>query len=405
MRKKPAPSSVLSLLSFCLLAAALISLTLLLLLPARRASQLHPFASSAPPFSLDPPALPAPLLNALPGERLAFSTVARTLASRTELLCAGPSCVGQRFFFVDQHRSSSDGILSYLMRTELEVQEVFATVLASDRCDGVLRGGATPWCAHQPRKEGSPPLPPPVVMDVGSNAGFYSLLAASMGARVVAVDPQPHCVQYLRAAAQLSGLAGRGRVLNAFAGGGGEAGGGDAPTPVPLRSGCWGTYPLVDAQQEASTRAEYHALPGGRGAAAVPSLPLPALVRELSALGAPGEGVLLLKMDVEGAEDSLVAALDESGVLGERLVKNFLLELNQRAVSGAYGGSACAQDLPACYERLMQRFLSAGYVPLVARRRNQTWASQAPIASAAQFARGGLGRWHVVDLWLYLPRP
>lgn len=42
-------------------------------------------------------------------------------------------------------------------------------------------------------------------VDSGSNEGFFSLLAASHGCRAVAIDPQPRCVEMLRAAAARNG--------------------------------------------------------------------------------------------------------------------------------------------------------------------------------------------------------
>ena len=42
-----------------------------------------------------------------------------------------------------------------------------------------------------------PRLPSPVVFDVGANVGYYTVLAAEVGARVVAFEPNPGVRQIL----------------------------------------------------------------------------------------------------------------------------------------------------------------------------------------------------------------
>jgi FkbM family methyltransferase len=43
-----------------------------------------------------------------------------------------------------------------------------------------------------------------VVADVGANAGYYGLIAAAHGHRVIFIEPQPHCLIFLQAAVYLN---------------------------------------------------------------------------------------------------------------------------------------------------------------------------------------------------------
>uniref|UniRef100_A0A7S3W140 Methyltransferase FkbM domain-containing protein n=1 Tax=Emiliania huxleyi TaxID=2903 RepID=A0A7S3W140_EMIHU len=54
-------------------------------------------------------------------------------------------------------------------------------------------------------------------VDSGANEGSWSLVAASYGCKVIAVEPQPHCTQLLQTGVNANaGLGGRVRVVNAF---------------------------------------------------------------------------------------------------------------------------------------------------------------------------------------------
>ena len=248
-------------------------------------------------------------------------------------------------------------------------------------------GGATPWC------RGARGGPPPLVVDVGSNAGFYTLFAASLGARVVSLDAQPHCNQFVRLGALASGFGERVRVVSAF------AAAEDAPVfaSVPVRSGCWGTFPVVSEPALARSLAEWGRLPGGDAQAPVRGVGLAGLLRAAAAeAGAGEEGVLLLKMDAEGAEAGLVAHLEETGVLAAHLVKNFVIEVNKMAVPRSFPNSPCARDVVACFAALFERFQRAGYRVSVHEPFNSV-----PIENVTAFAAEG---WRWADFWFWLPR-
>lgn len=336
----------------------------------------------------DPPGLA--LAGSLPGETFLLRHYARNDSTRTERLCKGPACSEASFFIVDMQHAASDSILDYLVRVEGRVQEMFAAILTtSDGCSGALYKGLTPWCRSRSSSGGAPPL----VIDVGSNAGFYSLLSASFGAQVLAIDPQPHCSQFVRVGAAASGFGANVRVVNAFASAVPSAN----MASLRVRSGCWGTFPIIGDPEAARTAAHYNALLGGSAEVTVPGLPLSGLIRTAiaEAGGDADEGVILLKMDTEGFEADLVEHLEAEGVLRDHLVKSYVIELNKLAVLRR-PESECGKDVPACYAKLIQRFQRAGYTLLV----HEPFASL-PIDDAVVFAAG---EWRWCDAWFVLPR-
>ena len=56
---------------------------------------------------------------------------------------------------------------------------------------------------------------PPLVVDVGAHIGWFTLLAASYGCRVLAFEPQPHAHPFLNASVVLNGFQRRVRALRA----------------------------------------------------------------------------------------------------------------------------------------------------------------------------------------------
>ena len=116
------------------------------------------------------------------------------------------------------------------------------------------------------------------VLDYGSNAGFFGQLSARFGYDTVIVEPQPHCVQYIRAATALNGVHSKLTINHAFLSAGGRTPAGEAQLPLPRRTGCMGTWPLP---LESKVRQYYDSLPGGNDTVMVPvidppcSVPLP----------------------------------------------------------------------------------------------------------------------------------
>lgn len=130
------------------------------------------------------------------------------------------------------------------------------------------------------------------VLDYGSNAGFFGQMSARLGYHTIVVEPQPHCVQYIRAATALNGLYGVVEINNGFLSQGGVTPDGKTTLPLPKRTGCMGTWPLP---QESRVRQHYDSLPGGNDTVNIPVLDPARLV-------ADSDLVVLAKVDVEGHE-------------------------------------------------------------------------------------------------------
>ena len=83
-------------------------------------------------------------------------------------------------------------------------------------------------------------------------------------------------------------------------------------------------------------------------------------------------------------------------MLGEHLVKNFVIEVNKMAVPRSFPDSACAKDVVACFAALFARFQRAGYHVSVHEPFNSV-----PIENVTAFAAEG---WRWADFWFWLPR-
>lgn len=335
--------------------------------------------------------------GSLRGETLRFRHYARDEPPPNERLCVGAACAAISFLMVDPQSEGTDKILDFVVRAEATVQELFAMLLVSRGCSRIPTDseGAriVPWCAHD--AAGTARAAPPIVVDVGANAGFYTLFSAAAGARVVSFDPQPHCAHFVRAGVKLSGFGDRVRVINAFA----AANDSDTGVAVRLRSGCWGTFPTPDDTAALLSHQEFDALDGNRSVD-VPAVSIVRTIKELAAQAAGDEGVLVVKIDAEGAEDALIAALDNAGVLKAGLVKNFIVEINSRALRRNYRGSACALDVTSCYADLFARFKAVGYVLLTSMSSTFIPISEGDIVELAQTADS----WVWADIWWALPK-
>jgi FkbM family methyltransferase len=114
--------------------------------------------------------------------------------------------------------------------------------------------------------------PGSVVYDCGAQAGFFTLLAARLGAKVVAIEPLPRNLAYLRRHLALNGYEDRVTVIDA----------------ALLESGVQTAY-LEPVASPASTQVALAGLP-------VRAISLDTLVSDVPA-------PTLIKMDIEGAED------------------------------------------------------------------------------------------------------
>ncbi|MFH5798558.1 FkbM family methyltransferase [Haladaptatus sp. CMAA 1911] len=123
-----------------------------------------------------------------------------------------------------------------------------------------------------------------LVFDIGANIGFYSLLAASAGATVVACEPEPYAYRTLAANIGINGLPITARQTAVY----------DSPGEMEL-------YRSHGENQAIHSLAENSKFLKGESVT-VPVVTLAALINEF---GPPD----LVKIDVEGAEQKIIEGL------------------------------------------------------------------------------------------------
>ena len=113
------------------------------------------------------------------------------------------------FFFVHDEtaisQGGSDPILKYLMAAENSNIDYLTAVLECSFKNLQGHGSEMVDCAIKHSKFQSQD-PKFVVVDIGGNAGWFSLQSAALGYPVITFEPQQHCCNYIRAAAGASNL-------------------------------------------------------------------------------------------------------------------------------------------------------------------------------------------------------
>jgi len=154
-----------------------------------------------------------------------------------------------------------------------------------------------------------------LVVDVGANCGFWTLAAASAGARVIAFEPVLDNAALCRENLKLNSLEGRVTLFE---------------TAVSDRAGVAEIF--VDASENAGEEASMHRQNGGR-ALRVETVTLD------EALGDRDEPLVLLKIDVEGHEMSVLRGAE--GVFSRGLPRYVLIEMVDEFLRSA--GSSAAE--------------------------------------------------------------
>jgi FkbM family methyltransferase len=132
--------------------------------------------------------------------------------------------------------------------------------------------------------------PGSLVVDVGANFGYYSLLLADLvgpNGRVHAIEPNPEAADLLRRSILLNGFANRTTISEVAAG----AADGEAALFIP-----------AGEPKNATLVAEGAAHPGG----AVRTVP----VRTLDSLVGTSRRIDFIKIDAEGGEESIIAGME-----------------------------------------------------------------------------------------------
>lgn len=168
-------------------------------------------------------------------------------------------------------------------------------------------------------------------LDVGANVGVYSILAASRGARVLAVEPVPATYEQLLDNIHLNRFEAKIKACN--------VGAGREPGELRFTTGNGPTD---------------HVLAAGEFAAQAATV----AVDTLDALAAGWQPVMM-KIDVEGFEMNVIAGA--SGLLAKQSLQAVLIELN--GLGARYG----VNDDEIHSELLAAGFVPASYEPFVRR--------------------------------------
>ena len=156
-------------------------------------------------------------------------------------------------------------------------------------------------------------------MDVGSNLGFYSLLAMDMGVPAYAFDIQPFCLYNLYSLAQTTNPQRR-HYLHPF-----NVGMADAPQVVTnAEGGCdYENFYVADQQDDASNSQKGSQRGTGKGVQ-VPVVRMDDWIRKMKdQLPLP---IRVLKMDTEGAEGRIVLGMQET-LAAPCTLLNWIVEL------------------------------------------------------------------------------
>jgi len=172
----------------------------------------------------------------------------------------------------------------------------------------------------------------PFVLDIGANMGYYSLLTVGYGFPVISFEPQPHCHQFFKSAALLSGFSDKITLVEGLVG--------DEPdmeVPVEVRTGCWGTWP-IGAQDVLSK---------------IPDPPPPVVAGEtgvdemlnilFTQAGKEIPIIPLMKLDTEGYEFRVLRSAKE--LLKSKKVQNIIVELNSRHYHRSGSGPTDAKEM------------------------------------------------------------
>jgi FkbM family methyltransferase len=191
--------------------------------------------------------------------------------------------------------------------------------------------------------------PPPLVLDVGANLGYFTLLAAAHGCRVRAFEPSPRLAASVRASAALNGFGALVTVTNAGVGAAAGSLRFDAHAAEPALS-------RVVADEAATAH--------------LPRVPVVALADEIA------EDVLLIKMDTEGHEAAALAGLLPA--CAAHRIGNIVIEIK------APSAAAALQHLWACLDA------SAAHAALPPPTRGAWFHEWYDAGRIAAFAKDGL---------------
>jgi hypothetical protein len=375
-----------------------------------------------PPAPLAPSLTPVPkglgLANSFATEGFRLDHIHTAPGNDSWRLCTvegsdQPSpCPTADFFVVNQRDGFSDGVVDWLVSAEEHVIDLVSTIMSTKFKKSCLR--KTLPClatASQFTEEERSKL---LMLDIGSNHGFYALMSAAAAPwlTVYSFEPQPHCAAYIQVAAEASGFSERLMVLNSLAGTPELAAPGRekkstqvgrfvVPPPsektlsVPRRTGCRGTFPTLLAEEWEAVKKGYAHIPGALDNTDIGYV-------DPSRLVGKDQKVLFAKIDVEGFEEEVLDALHE--LLSQKRIYNILIELNKPQKLRRMGRQPDATD-PIVVEwcaKIMKRLQDYGYTLVPQWGGYKTQPTMGTSSTAINdLAKAG---WTSVDIFAYLPR-
>ena len=141
------------------------------------------------------------------------------------------------FFFIEDHPEGGiDPIRRFVHSAEGNVRKLYHHLLFEPGCmdrDPMGQWGKT--CAAVSETKTNQER---IVLDIGANRGYYTLLSASYGHVVHAFDPQPHCASMLGMEILLNGFSSRVKFHHNYVSDETKQ-----PMKVRRRTGCTGTFP------------------------------------------------------------------------------------------------------------------------------------------------------------------
>ena len=300
-------------------------------------------------------------------------------------------CATPRFFMIENGNDYSDKIAAWLPIHEPRSIELQMAALTARKCITLLSTTQAYYCPEQWRPLADERRVTPLVLDFGSNSGFFSVAAAKLGYSVIAVDAQPHCTQYVRLSAGMSGVSDRVRIVNAYLTRGGTLPDGNTSRLVHVKSGCFGTFSAQATDYSSTVREWWDAQPGGDAMVRVPAID-PMMLFDPDKVIVP-----FLKLDVEGHEEEVLLAL--APAFKKRAILNILVEFNRAAVIEQQH-----RDPIPVFRGVIDNLRKHGFVLMCAEcSSSPSWSAAMPLEADSDINTFVAAGWEATELWAYLP--
>ena len=165
----------------------------------------------------------------------------------------------------------------------------------------------------------------PFVIDIGSNAGYFGLLALALGAEVVFVEPQPACWQQIEAAIIVNQFQHHAWLLPRAISGASGVQLLDVTNSATGSKHCKGRFPIENIERGDANAYGRHNISSTRATYVKSVLLSNAFEMRLSDIIRGERTITLVKVDTEGAELGIVE-VNLLPLLRERLIQHLIME-------------------------------------------------------------------------------